>query len=67
MAKGNDGEIVAWNESNVHEEVLRRNAKAGYCTRNGEPVGATKIMTSVPFGESKLNLWPRDDNGDLIE
>jgi len=42
--KGDSGEKVAWNESNVREEVLRRNAKAGYCTRNGEPVGRTKIM-----------------------
>lgn len=41
-----DGEVVDWNESesNVREEVLRRNAKAGYCTKNGEPVGRTKIM-----------------------
>ncbi len=66
MAKGNDGEIVAWNESNVHEEVLRRNAKAGYCTKYGEPPSATKIM-SCGCGESKLNIWLRDENGDLIE
>jgi len=45
-AKGDSGEMVAWNESegSVREEVLRRNAKAGYCTRNGEPAGRTKIM-----------------------
>jgi len=63
-----DGEIIHWNESedNVREEVLRRNAKAGYCTRNGEPVGATKIM-SCGIGESKLNIWSRDKNGKLIE
>ncbi len=68
MAKGNEGETVAWNESeaNVREEVLRRNAKAGYCTRNGEPVGATRIMTSVNFGKCKYNIWPRDKNGNLI-
>lgn len=66
MAKGNDGEIVAWNESNVREEVLRRNAKAGYCTKYGEPVGATKIQTTVSFGSEKLNVWPRDENGQLI-
>jgi len=65
MAKGNDGEIVAWNESGVREEVLRRSAKAGYSTSNGEPTGATKIM-SRGFGESKLNIWPRDKNGQLI-
>jgi len=66
-AKGESGEIVAWNESedNVREEVLRRNAKAGYCTRNGEPTGATKIM-SRGVGESNLNVWPRDSEGNLI-
>ena len=67
MAKGNDGEIVAWNETNVREEVLRRNAKAGYSTRHGEPTGATKIMTPVPCGEEKLNIWPRDEDGNLID
>jgi len=69
MAKGDDGEIVDWNESesNVREEVLRRNAKAGYCTRYGEPRGATKIMTTVPCGEVKLNIWPRDEDGNLID
>ncbi len=69
-AKGKaDGEIVPWNESesNVREEVLRRNAKAGYCTRNGEPCNATKIMTTVSCGEVKLNVWPRDKNENLID
>lgn len=44
MAKGNDGEAVAWNESeeNVREEVLRRNAKAGYCNRDGSQISAGK-------------------------
>ena len=67
-AKGDSSEIVAWNEneSNVREEALRRNAKAGYCTRNGEPRNATKIMTTIPCGKTKLNIWPRDENGQLI-
>lgn len=61
-----DGEVVPWNED-VREEALRRNAKAGYCTRNGEPRHSTRIMTTVKFGEVKYNLWPRDKNGNLIE
>lgn len=67
-AKGDAGETVAWNESeaNIREEVLRRNAKAGYCTRNGEPTGHTKIMNRG-FGNSKLNIWSRDENGQLID
>ncbi len=62
------GEIVSFteNEDNVKEEVLRRSAKVGYSTRNGEPISATKIM-SRGFGESKLNIWPRDENGQLID
>ncbi len=41
MAKGNDGEIVSWNED-VRDEALRRNARAGYCERDGTPKGAGK-------------------------
>jgi len=45
-AKGDSGEIVAWNENpeNVREEVNKRTAKAGYTTKYGEPEGRTKIM-----------------------
>ena len=69
MAKGDDGEIVDWNESesNVREEVNRRTCKAGYTNREGGPRCATKIMTTVEFGERKYNLWPRDENGNLID
>lgn len=63
------GEIVAFNESeaNVQEEVLRRSHKAGYCTKNGEPTQSTRIMTTMPCGEERLNVWPRDKNGNLID
>jgi hypothetical protein len=57
-AKGmSDGEIVDWNESkdNVREEVNRRAAKAGYCTRNGEPRGATKIMAKPANEQYRKN------------
>ena len=68
MAKGDDGEIIAWNESeaNVREEANRRTAKVGYTTRYGECTRATKIM-SCGIGESKLNIWPRDSEGNLID
>ena len=46
-------------EANVREEVLRRSAKAGY-TRS-----ATKIQNRG-YGESNLNVWSRDENGNLI-
>jgi len=66
-AKGNSGEIVAWNEDpkNVKEEVFRRAAKAGYMTRDGHSAQRTKIQNRG-FGESKLNQWPRNDKGNLI-
>lgn len=66
-AKGDsDGEVVAFNED-TREEALRRSAKAGYCTRSGENPNATKIQVSNPFGAEKLNVWPRDENGHLID
>jgi len=67
-AKNAEMDIVSVTESekNVREEVLRRNAKAGYTTRYGEPTYSTKIQVTVPFGEQKLNIWPRDENGKLI-
>ncbi len=52
-------------ESNVKEEVTRRAHKAGYCTRDGNPTHGTKIM-GPGIGESKISVWPRDENGNLI-
>lgn len=51
------GEIVAWNESkdNVHEEVLKRNAKAGYCERDGTPIGAGKGGSYRPVNKKKYD------------
>lgn len=69
-AKGfQSGEGISFleSESNVREEVNRRTCKAGYTTKHGEPRGATKIMTTSNWGERKLNIWPRDKNGNLIE
>lgn len=51
------GEIVAFNESedNVREEVLKRNAKAGYCTRDGSPLGAGKGDRFRPVNKKKYD------------
>lgn len=54
-------------EKDLKDEVNRRTAKAGYTTRFGEPPYATKIQTTVPFGKERLNVWPRDKNGRLID
>lgn len=82
-AKGeNDGEIVDWNESeaNVREEVNRRTCKAGYTNREGGPPASGKGDSYRPvnkkkydevhervFGKKKLNIWPRDSEGNLID
>jgi hypothetical protein len=62
-----NGDIIppGTSESAVRDEVNRRTAKAGYTTRYGECRSATKIM-SHGWGQSKLNAWPRDKNGNLI-
>ena len=46
-------------EANVREEALRRSAKAGYTRPR------TKIQNRG-YGESNLNVWLRDENGNLI-
>ena len=69
MIRDNHLEIVPPNvsEKDVHEECLRRNARAGYTTRLGEPPYRTKIMNNG-FGESKLNIWPRNPiTGELLD
>ena len=69
-AKGfQSGEGVSFleSESNVREEVTRRGAKAGYCTRDGNPTFGTKIM-GPGIGQSKLNQWPRNPiTGELLD
>ena len=53
-------------EKDMRDEVNRRTCKAGYTTRYGEPTYSMKIQTTVPYGKTKLNVWPRDENGQLI-
>jgi len=67
-AKDDSGDLVAWNadKKEVQEEVNRRTAKAGYTTKYGERPFATKIQNTISFGKTKLNVWPRDENGHLI-
>lgn len=47
-----------------HEELNIRSHKAGHTTRKGGPI-PLKIMARG-CGESKLNIWTRDKNGNLI-
>ena len=63
-----EGDIVPFNvpEKDLRDEVNSRTAKAGYTTRYGEPRNSTKIMITVPFGKTRLNVWPRNKDGQLI-
>lgn len=46
------------------EELNIRSHRAGHTTRKGGPI-PPKIMEQG-IGPSKLNVWPRDENGNLI-
>lgn len=46
------------------QELNIRSHRAGYTTREGGPI-PIKIMARG-VGPSKLNIWPRDENRDLI-
>ena len=48
------------------DEANYRSHKAGYSTRDGGPI-PLKIQTTVLWGRTKLNVWPRDAKGKLIE
>jgi len=53
-------------ERDYIEEINIRTHRAGHTTRDGKPI-PPRIMSRVPFGKTKLNVWPRDENGHLIE
>lgn len=65
---GNTGDTLPFyaSEKVVQDEVNLRTWKAGHTNRQGERLYSTKIMARG-FGESKLNIWPRDKDGNLIE
>jgi len=69
--KDGDCEIMppgARSEKDLRDEMNARSYKAGLTNRQGESCrGTGKIMTTVPFGKQKLNIWPRDAQGDLID
>ena len=62
-----DGELVPFNADKkvLQEELNSRTAKAGYTTKYGECPYRTKIQNRG-FGESNINVWPRDEHGNLI-
>lgn len=69
VADGDEELIPAGvSEKDLTSEMNRRSFKKGLTNRAGECCrGTGRIMTTVPFGKQKLNVWPRDKNGQLIE
>jgi hypothetical protein len=64
-----NGDLIAPTvpEADLRDEVNRRTAKSGYTTRYGECRAGTRIQGLVKWGKQKLNVWPRDKNGNLIQ
>ncbi len=68
--KRGDEELIpaSVSDADLQDEMNHRSSKAGLTNRQGECCrGTGKIFTTVPFGKQKLNVWPRDENGQLIE
>lgn len=59
-------ELRGMPQKDYEQELNIRSHKAGYTTRKGGPI-PLKIMTTSNWGKTKLNNWPRDKNGNLIE
>ena len=57
-------ELRGMPQADYLQELNIRSSKAGYTTREGRQI-PRKIM-SKGFGRSKLSVWPRDKNGNLI-
>lgn len=58
---------VTESESSLKDEVNRRTWKAGHTDRDGQMKDPPKIRIFGGIGKTKLNIWPRDKNGNLIE
>jgi len=50
----------------LRDELDLRTSRAGYTTRDGRRP-PRKIRATVNFGQTRLNVWPRDENGRLVE
>jgi len=57
-------ELRGMPQKDYEEELNIRSHNAGYTNREGGPI-PRKVMCRG-FGESKLNVWPRDDEGNLV-
>lgn len=67
--KRGDCELIpdSVSEADVLDDIHARTAKAGLTNRQGESCRSTGKIMSRGVGESRLNIWPRDGHGRLIE
>jgi len=63
-----EGELVPADMSanDLREEVNLRTSRAGHTTRAGGRI-PLRIMVTSGWGATKLNVWPRDEHGNLIQ
>ena len=63
------GEIVPEDVSSrdLRDEANLRAFRAGYAVTKDGRRQPRKIQSLNPWGKRKLNIWPRDDAGRLIE
>ena len=67
--KRGDEELIpaGVSDTDLTDEMNFRSSKKGLTNRQGVCSSNTgKIMTTVPCGKEKLNIWPRDEQGNLI-
>lgn len=57
-------ELQGMPQADYLQELNIRSHKAGHTTREGGPI--PRKIQSVGFGKSKLNIWLRDGQGNLI-
>lgn len=68
VARGDEELIPASvSDADLTDEMNYRSCKRGLTNRQGICSSSTgKIMTTVSCGKEKLNIWPRDEQGNLI-
>jgi hypothetical protein len=68
-AKGNSGEVLPLGTppAGLQDELNHRTWKAGTTDHDGQPLDFPRIRIFGGLGETKLNIWPRDSEGNLID
>jgi hypothetical protein len=65
----NDGDIVPFGPppAGLQDELNLRLFKAGHTDRDGQPKDLPKIRIFGGLSKTKLNIWPRDSEDNLID